>query len=250
MTKDPRRTVLATGAARGIGASIARRMAASDYRVILTDTLPEVLEIEDEIGATASAEIFDLQDLSEIEGWLARLIDKYGPIDIVVNNAGVSPKHGDKRASVDKTELSEWQLVLDINLTAAFMICRSLLPGMKDRQWGRIINIASQAARTGSKVAGAHYAASKAGLIGFSRTLAGEVGSDGITVNCIAPGRIQTPMAAIAGSGVNDAYVQTIPVGRIGTAGDVAHAVAYLASDQAGFVTGTVMDVNGGHFMG
>lgn len=250
MTKDSRRTVLATGAARGIGASIARRMAASDYRVILTDTLPEVLEIEDEIGATASAEIFDLQDLSEIEGWLARLIDKYGPIDIVVNNAGVSPKHGGKRASVDKTELSEWQLVLDINLTAAFMICRSLLPGMKDRQWGRIINIASQAARTGSKVAGAHYAASKAGLIGFSRTLAGEVGSDGITVNCIAPGRIQTPMAAIAGSGVNDAYVQTIPVGRIGTAGDVAHAVAYLASDQAGFVTGTVMDVNGGHFMG
>ena len=250
MTKDPRRTVLATGAARGIGASIARRMAASDYRVILTDTLPEVLEVEDKIGPTASAEIFDLQELSGIEGWLARLIDKYGPIDIVVNNAGVSPKHGGKRANVDKIELSEWQLVLDINLTAAFMICRSLLPGMKDRQWGRIINIASQAARTGSKVAGAHYAASKAGLIGFSRTLAGEVGSDGITVNCIAPGRIQTPMAATAGSGVNDAYVQTIPVGRIGTAGDVAHAVYYLASDQAGFVTGTVMDVNGGHFMG
>ncbi|QIE47770.1 SDR family oxidoreductase (plasmid) [Pseudohalocynthiibacter aestuariivivens] len=243
------RTALVTGAARGIGAEIARRLVADGCRVILTDVLPEVMQTAQEIGQGAVAAPFDLAQLPQIEPFMQRLIAAHGPIDIIVNNAGISPKHDGKRAPVQDTDLAEWQAVIDINLTAAFLICKAALPDMRARKWGRIINMASQAARTRSTVAGSHYAASKAGLIGFSRTLAGEVGIDGITVNCIAPGRIDTPMAATVSVAINAAYVQTIPVGRIGTTGDVAHAVAYFASAEAGFVTGTVMDINGGHFM-
>nr|WP_309503880.1 SDR family NAD(P)-dependent oxidoreductase [uncultured Roseovarius sp.] len=243
------RTALVTGAARGIGADIARRLAGDGHRVILTDVLEEVTQTAQDIGLGAVAVPFDLAQLPQIEPFVQSLIATHGPIDIIVNNAGISPKHDGKRAPAQDTDLAEWQAVLDINLTAAFLICKAALPDMRARKWGRIVNMASQAARTRSTVAGSHYAASKAGLLGFSRTLAGEVGLDGITVNCIAPGRIDTPMASGVSDAVNAAYVQTIPVGRIGTTADVAHAVAYFASEEAGFVTGTVMDVNGGHFM-
>jgi 3-oxoacyl-[acyl-carrier protein] reductase len=120
---------------------------------------------------------------------------------------------------------------------------------MKANGWGRIVNIASQAGRTRTDIAGAHYAASKAGMMGLARTLAVEVGKDGITCNSIAPGRIETPMAAEAGAAVNAAYLTRIPVGRLGTPDDVAAAVAFLASDEAGFISGVTLDVNGGAFM-
>lgn len=245
-----RKTALVTGAAQGIGAGIAKRLADDGCRVILMDVLPDVAETARQIGSGASPAVLDLSDLAAIEPFMAGLIGRDGPIDILVNNAGISPKHDGKRAPVCDTALAEWQSVIDVNLTAAFVLCKMVVPGMQARGWGRIVNMSSQAARTRSTVAGSHYAASKAGLIAFSRTLAGEVGHDGITVNCIAPGRIDTPMAATAGAEVNTAYVKTIPVGRIGTPADVAEAVAYFASDATGFVTGTVMDVNGGHFMG
>ncbi|RAH97401.1 NAD(P)-dependent oxidoreductase [Acuticoccus sediminis] len=247
------RTALVTGAARGIGAEIARRLVAEGHHVILADILPEVEARADEIaaaGGRTSAVTVDLSDLASIAPFMAALVERHGAIDIVVNNAGISPKHDGKRAPVQETALAEWQSVLDVNLTAPFLICKAAVPGMRAKGWGRIVNMSSQAARTKSTVAGSHYAASKAGLVAFSRTLAGEVGHDGVTVNCIAPGRIETPMAATAGAAVNTAYVASIPVGRIGTTEDVAEAVAYLASDGAGFVTGIVLDVNGGHFMG
>lgn len=244
------RAALVTGAARGIGADIAQRLTDEGCRVILLDVLPEVARTAEQIGSGASSAVLDLSDLAVIEPFMTELIAREGPVDILVNNAGISPKHDGKRAPVSETALSEWQSVMDVNLNAAFLMCKAVLPAMQTRGWGRIINMSSQAARTRSTVAGSHYAASKAGLIAFSRTLAGEVGHDGITVNCIAPGRIDTPMAATAGADVNTAYVKTIPVGRIGTPEDVAQAVAYFAADATGFVTGTVMDVNGGHFMG
>lgn len=244
------RAALVTGAARGIGADIAQRLTDEGCRVILLDVLPEVARTAEQIGSGASSAVLDLSDLAVIEPFMTELIAREGPVDILVNNAGISPKHDGKRAPVSETALSEWQSVMDVNLNAAFLMCKAVLPAMQTRGWGRIINMSSQAARTRSTVAGSHYAASKAGLIAFSRTLAGEVGHDGITVNCIAPGRIDTPMAATAGADVNTAYVKTIPVGRMGTPEDVAQAVAYFAADATGFVTGTVMDVNGGHFMG
>jgi 3-oxoacyl-[acyl-carrier protein] reductase len=143
----------------------------------------------------------------------------------------------------------EWRKVLDINLTGAFLCSKACLPIMREKGWGRIINIASQAGRTRSDIAGAHYAASKAGMMGLARALAGELGMAGITVNSIAPGRIMTPMAQEAGEAANTAYLARIPVGRLGTPDDVAAAVAFLVSDEAGFISGITLDVNGGAFM-
>jgi 3-oxoacyl-[acyl-carrier protein] reductase len=221
-------------------------------RVIAVDVLGSVDETAATLrssGLAVEAARIDLGDLPALEPFMRDLIDRVGRIDVLVNNAGISPKHEGIRAAVDETELGEWQRVIDINLTACFLLVKASLPSMKANKWGRIVNMASQAGRTKSMVAGSHYAASKAGLIGFTRTLAGEVGPFGITANCIAPGRIDTPMASEAGSEVNARYVSTIPVGRIGTPDDVGAAVSYLASDAAGFVTGVCLDLNGGHFM-
>lgn len=232
---DTPRIALVTGAAQGIGAAIAERLARDGMQVVLADVLDRVEDTAAGLAAEGLACTAVRVDL--------------GRIDVVVNNAGISPKHDGKRAPIDETSLEEWQAVIDINLTACFLIVKAALPSMKANRWGRIVNMASQAGRTRSQVAGSHYSASKAGLIGFTRTLAGEVGPFGITANCIAPGRIDTPMASEAGSEVNARYVGTIPVGRIGTPDDIGAAVAYLASEEAGFVTGVCLDVNGGHFM-
>lgn len=249
---DTPRIALVTGAAQGIGAAIAERLARDGMQVVLADVLDRVEDTAAGLaaeGLACTAVRVDLGRIAGVEGFVADLIRRFGRLDVVVNNAGISPKHDGKRAPIDETSLEEWQAVIDINLTACFLIVKAALPSMKANRWGRIVNMASQAGRTRSQVAGSHYSASKAGLIGFTRTLAGEVGPFGITANCIAPGRIDTPMASEAGSEVNARYVGTIPVGRIGTPDDIGAAVAYLASEEAGFVTGVCLDVNGGHFM-
>jgi len=173
----------------------------------------------------------------------------FGGVDILVNNAGISPKHDGRKAPVARMGTEEWQRVLDVNLTGAFLCARACLPGMMERRWGRIVHIASQAGRTRSELSGAHYGASKAGLASLARTLACEVGELGITVNSVAPGRIDTPMAQTVSPEVNERYRAGIPVRRFGTPDDVAAAVSYLASEHAAFVTGVTLDVNGGAFM-
>ncbi|NYT79775.1 SDR family oxidoreductase [Alcaligenaceae bacterium] len=248
------RTVLVTGARRGIGYTIAERLFHQGCNVVLVDVDAEDVERAaaklDPSGVRVLPATADVSRSAEISSVLKRVEDKFGGIDILVNNAGISPKHDGKKAFVLDMDETEWRHVLDINLTSAFLCVQACLPWMKKRNWGRIINMSSQAGRTVSTIAGAHYAASKAGMIAFSRTLAAEIGADGITSNCVAPGRIVTPMAEEAGADANAAYLQRIPVHRLGNPEDIAGVVAFLASDDASFITGATIDVNGGAFMG
>jgi 3-oxoacyl-[acyl-carrier protein] reductase len=253
MTDRMKRVALVTGAARGIGLGIAERLARDGAQVIITDIIPEVTESAQALrrqGFAVDAMSGDVCDPDWCQNVVRRIEDDHGQLDILVNNAGISPKRDGRKILVRDTSLEQWNAVLAVNLTGAFLLCRAATPGMQARGWGRVVNISSQAGRTRADIAGAAYAASKAGLIGFSRVLASEVGRDGVTVNCIAPGRIESPMAAVAGEEANREYVARIPVGRIGTAGDIASTVAFLASDEAGFITGATIDVNGGFFMG
>lgn len=253
MTQDQQRLALVTGAARGIGLGVAERLAGDGLNVVLVDLIDEVHGAARGLaakGLAVEACVADIAREDAVRALVDDVLARHGRLDVLVNNAGISPKHGGRKALVQDTSLEEWQAVLAVNLTGPFLMCRAALPAMRRHGWGRIVNMSSQAGRTRSQIAGSHYAASKAGLIGFSRTLAAEVGADGITVNCIAPGRIETPMAATAGVDVNRAYVSQIPVARIGHPGDIASAVSFLASEEAGFITGATLDVNGGHFMG
>jgi 3-oxoacyl-[acyl-carrier protein] reductase len=167
-------------------------------------------------------------------------------VDILVNNAGISPKHaGGKLLTID-TPLSEWQEVMRINLKGPFLLARACIPLMRIGGWGRIVTMSSLAGRTGSRLPTTSYAASKAGVIGLSRVLAEEGGRDGITVNCVAPGRIATPMSNESGADVQREYAARVPVGRLGVPEDIAAAVAFLCSEAASNITGATLDVNGG----
>jgi 3-oxoacyl-[acyl-carrier protein] reductase len=246
------RVALITGGATGIGLAIAQRLAREGAAIAIVSRDESRL-------ATAAATIRQLEtaprvayysvDVSreaELAAAVERARSELGPIGILINNAGISPKHGGKKAPVRDMTSEEWRTVIDVNLTAAFTASRACIPDFEAQRWGRVISIASVAARSRSDVAGAHYAATKAGLIGFSRVLAVELAPLGVTVNCVAPGQIDTGMTDAA---ANAAYLPRIPVGRIGLPDDVASAVAYLASDEAAFVTGAVLDVTGGSFM-
>jgi 3-oxoacyl-[acyl-carrier protein] reductase len=245
---ERQRVALVTGAARGIGYGIAERLARDGARVVITDVLETVTDSAARLGAEGV--VGDVSDEAWVLSLARRLEAEHGGVDVLVNNAGISPKRDNRKVPVRDTDWADWRRVMDINLGGAFLMCRALVPGMEARGWGRVISISSQAARTRADIAGAAYAASKAGMVAFSRVLASEVGKKGVTVNCIAPGRIESPMQAVAGEEATREYITRIPVGRIGTGADVAATVAFLASDEAGFITGATLDVNGGFFMG
>ncbi|MCD8505471.1 MAG: SDR family oxidoreductase [Burkholderiaceae bacterium] len=247
------KTALITGARRGIGFEIATKLLGQGFAVVICDTDAEgvgkAVQSLDKSGQRVMGQCCDVRDEASVASLIQAVEVKFGGIDVLVNNAGISPKHNGKRAPVAQTDVSEWREVLDINLTGAFICSKLVLPHMKSARWGRIVNISSQAARTASMIAGAHYAASKAGMLAMARTLAAEVGPDGITVNCVAPGRIMTPMADEAGEQANAEYLKRIPVNRLGVPADVANVVAFLVSEEASFLTGTVIDINGGSLM-
>src|SRR5581483_9684421 len=185
---------------------------------------------------------------------LYRDIDKrFGRLDILVNNAGVlGLDQAGNRPRVEDMSLELWQQTLDVNLTGTFLASRGAIPLMRRGRWGRIVNIASRAARMRTGIGNSNYAASKAGVIGFSRVLAGEVGLDGITVNCIAPSRVMTAMTLAVAAGSKDYFERNIAetaVGRLAEPIDIANVIAFLCSDQASFVTGIIVDVTGGSFM-
>jgi 3-oxoacyl-[acyl-carrier protein] reductase len=242
------RIALVTGAAQGIGRAIAEELAAAGATIVLTDVnetrLAETAAEMKAQGVDASTFTLNVANQDSIEAGAKAILAKFGKVEILVNNAGITRDN-----LMLRMKPADWDLVLSINLTGAFLMTQSLLSPMLKNRWGRIVNIASVVGRAG-QAGQVNYAASKAGLIGLTRSLAREVGSRGITVNAVAPGYIETPMTAVLSEEVTKAMLATIPLGRRGTPKDVAQAVAFLASDAAAYITGHVLDVNGGMFMG
>jgi 3-oxoacyl-[acyl-carrier protein] reductase len=250
------RIALVTGASSGLGLDIARRLARDGCTVILTATRQEtgnrvVAELKDSGVENVIALPLDVSREDSVAALFSEIERRFGRLDVVVNNAGIAPRVSGKKSLVENTSLEDWERTLAINLTGTFLVTRAAIPIMKRGRWGRIINISSRAGRTRSELASAHYAASKAGLIGFSRILADEVGRFGITVNCVAPSRISTPLSqTVADPASTDAaFITETPLGRLGVPADVSSVVSFLASREASFLTGIVMDVTGGQFM-
>lgn len=238
------KTALVTGASGGIGAAIARTLHAQGARVALSGTRADALEaLASELGGRAFACPADLRDPAAADALIAASEAAAGPLDILVNNAGLTR---DMLALRMKDE--DWQTVLDVDLTAPFRLCRAALKGMLRRRAGRIVGIASIVGSTGNP-GQSNYAAAKAGLVGMTKALAQEVGSRGITVNVVAPGYVQTVMTAALTAEQSARLAERIPLGRLGQPNDIAAAVAYLASDEAAWVTGATLHVNGGMAM-
>ncbi len=236
------KTALVTGASGGIGGAIARQLHGQGAHVILSGRRQEALEdLKSELGERCSIAVVDLGQ-TDGASTLVEAVEKDEP-DILVNNAGLTR---DNLAMRMKDE--DWQEVLDVNLTAGFRLVRGLLRGMMKRRYGRIINITSIVAVTGNP-GQANYAAAKAGMIGMTKALAAEVASRGITVNCVAPGFIETAMTDALSDDQKTKLLGQIPSGRLGAGHDIAAAVAYLASEEAAYVTGQTLHVNGGMAM-
>lgn len=247
------RIALVTGGARGIGLEIVRRFLADGYQVAFVatraDHVERALDVLGRPDERLYAERIDVTRHDEVEGFVDRIRSRWGDIAILVNNAGISPKRVDQDAPwLSQTPLDEWARVIDVNLNGPFNLIRLLAPTMIAKGYGRIINVGSLAGRAMPMIAGPHYAASKAGLVGLTRAAARDLAPHGITVNCIAPGRVLSDLTGPPEADVNRSALSRIPVGRFGTAEEVAHAVTFLASPMAGFITGATIDITGGEF--
>ncbi|HVV79573.1 MAG TPA: SDR family NAD(P)-dependent oxidoreductase [Pseudolabrys sp.] len=244
-----------TGGAQGLGRAIAERLGQSGIAVVLGDiNLDMAKKTAEEMkgtGIDATALQLNVVDEKSVAGFYAEIDKRFGRLDILVNNAGVLGLDQGKRPLVEEMSLELWRQTIDVNLTGVFLASRGAIPLMKRGKWGRIVSISSRAARMKTGMGNSNYAASKAGVIGFSRVMAGELGRDGITVNCIAPSRIPTAMT-LASPTSKEAFERNIAetaVGRLATPQDVASTINYLCTDDASFLTGLVIDVTGGSFM-
>jgi 3-oxoacyl-[acyl-carrier protein] reductase len=242
------RIALVTGASQGIGRSIALELAKSGAVVALAArNLEKLNAVQSEIlSAGGKAECFSLDIASpeSITECAKAVIEKLGKVEILVNNAGIT-----RDGLVLRMKAADWNDVLQTNLTGSFLLTQALLGQLLKNRWGRIINITSVVGRTG-QAGQVNYASAKAGMIGFTRALAREVASRGITVNAVAPGYIETPMTEVLNDTQRNAMLTTVPLGRAGTPEDIAQAVRFLAGEESGYITGHVLDVNGGMFMG
>jgi 3-oxoacyl-[acyl-carrier protein] reductase len=236
---------LVTGASRGIGAAIAQELAAQGVRVIGTATSAAGAEkISEALAAWGGqGRALDVNDAASAEALVDAIVKEYGGLQILVNNAGITRDTLAMRMKDD-----DWDAVLDTNLKAIFRLSRTVIRPMMKQRYGRIINITSVVGSSGNP-GQANYAAAKAGVAGLSRALASELGSRGITVNCVAPGFIATDMTAQLPPAQHEALLKQIPLGSLGKPADIAHAVKYLASPEASYVTGQELHVNGGMYM-
>jgi NAD(P)-dependent dehydrogenase (short-subunit alcohol dehydrogenase family) len=239
------KVAIITGAGRGIGLGIAMAFAREGARVALCDVDVSLLESAlaqvRALGGPVQAFQLDVTSKEQIHGVVGEVLGQWGAVDILVNNAGIY-----EVLPAEAISEQQWDRLLAVNLKGTFLCCQAVIPAMKRQGAGRIISIASSAGKTGGTLAGAHYSVSKAGVICLAKQLARELGPHGITVNAVAPGRIDTPMIQIASDEENEAFRLRTPLGRLGTAKDVADAVLFLASGEASFITGEILDVNGG----
>jgi 3-oxoacyl-[acyl-carrier protein] reductase len=235
---------LVTGASGGIGGAIARALHERGAAVALSGTRKDALDsLAAELGGRAHAIPADLADAAAVGKLVEQAVEALGAVDILINNAGLTR---DNLAMRMKDE--DWRIVLDVNLGAAFRLSRAVMRAMMKKRWGRIIGITSVVGVTGN-AGQANYAASKAGMIGMSKSLAQEVASRGITVNCVAPGFIETAMTGGLSEAQRAGAAGAIPAGRFGSVGDIAAGVVYLASEEASYVTGQTLHINGGMAM-
>ncbi|MBE6450343.1 MAG: 3-oxoacyl-[Alphaproteobacteria bacterium] len=238
------KVALITGAAGGLGDKIARTLHAQGAKLALTDMRIEPMEkLKNELGDNVECFVANLSKPEEIAELIKNVEAKFGQVDILVNNAGLTRDNLFMRMSDE-----DWQLVLDVNLSAGFKLAKACIRGMMKRRYGRIIGIASVVGVMGN-AGQANYSASKAGMIAMNKCLAQEVGSRGITVNSVAPGFIRTAMTDVLPDDVKAALLNKIPQGKLGEAQDIANAVAFLASDEAQYITGQTLHVNGGMAM-
>jgi 3-oxoacyl-[acyl-carrier protein] reductase len=238
------KTALVTGATGGIGASIARLLHKAGATVAVSGTRAAVLEdLKTELGERVHVIACNLSDPADVEKLIPAAETAMGGLDILVNNAGITR---DGLAMRMKDE--DWQAVIDVNLSASFRLCRAAMKGMMKKRWGRIINITSVVGVTGNP-GQANYVASKAGIIGLTKSLAQELASRNVTVNAVAPGFIATPMTDVLNDKQKEAILGRVPAGRLGSPDDIAAAVLYLASAEAAYVTGQTLHINGGMAM-
>ena len=244
----PGRVALVTGASQGIGRACAIKLAESGAAVAVAARNQEKLtELVQEItaeGGQAAAFPVDVADEEQIKAAFKAAIGQFGKIDILVNNAGIT-----RDQLVMRMKRADWDAVLNTNLTSAYLCIQQVIGSMLKQRWGRIINITSVFGQMG-QAGQANYASSKAGLIGLTMAIAREVGSRSITCNAVAPGFIETAMTSVLGEDFKQNALKMIPLGRIGAPQDIANAVAFLASEEAGYITGHVLNVNGGMLMG
>lgn len=249
MSTTAPRVAIVTGAASGIGLAIATQFVKDGLTTVMLDRSPNIASIASDLGHQAHAIVCDVSDEAAIHAAVAEVDARYGRCDVLVNNAGIHPKREGGKFLIEQIPMAQWQEVIAINLTSSFVFCQRVMPLMRRHRWGRIINISSRGGRTASPVASAHYAATKSGLIGFTRIAALEGAADGITANCIAPGPIESAMTAGSSPEVRAAFARSVPLGRYGDPEEIASAVAYLASDASSFITGAIFDINGGTYM-
>jgi 3-oxoacyl-[acyl-carrier protein] reductase len=238
------KVVMVTGGAAGIGRVTAEAFAREGAKLAICDVNPEAGEVAAKaLGPEASFQKVDVAREAAVSAWADEVAKHYGRIDVLVNNAGIT-----RDALLLRLKEADWDLVMNINLKGAFLCTRAVVRYMAQQRSGRIVNVASVVGVIGN-VGQANYVASKAGLIGLTKTVAREFAGRGITVNAVAPGFIETQMTAVLSEKVREAFLTQIPLGRAGSPEDVAAAVTFLASDQAAYLTGQVLHVSGGMYM-
>jgi NAD(P)-dependent dehydrogenase (short-subunit alcohol dehydrogenase family) len=241
------RVAVVTGSGQGIGEGIARRLALAGAKVVLNDIAPDKIEQVgkqlDAEGAVGFPVVADVSTKEGADGLIAAAVERFGRVDILVNNVGIA-----RDKWISKMTDEDWDSVMTVNLKSQFLTCRAAVPHMRTQDHGRIVNISSRAWLGGAGQA--NYSASKGGVVSLTRTLALELAKFGVTVNCVAPALVDTPLFQALGDETKDRLAGTVPMGRVGTPADIAEAVAFFASDEASYITGQIVYVCGGRSIG